>query len=336
MAQIFYEGIDEYDIGTKILKQSVKETIPNFIHVGFNVTISDKEKNEKVGEIDALMLVPHLGVFLVEVIDGAVTYENGEFVAINRTGHRRILRLEQRTVRNRYHMIQFLRDNFGVTPLVHTIYYFVAISKGPMQEILEEKLGTVMFADDLKDELAFMNKIFAAYLADMHRTVGKDLDGSIRYSDDLDDALCEEIIAEWGFTEKWKRPEKPPFLFLSYCHRNKKAAFRIKRELERRGVYVWRAPEDVPLGEDYLMHEVQAIHNCDAFIILLSEASMASEEVWFEIETATSKGKKILPILIEECEITPRYLEALTHYEWREMFIMDTEVIEEIIRITQK
>lgn len=335
MAKVFWEGTEDTSRGMQILKKAVKTTIPDYIHVGFEVAIGenrDFSSSENSRETDALMIVPHLGVFMVEAITGGVAYIDGELYRISPTGQRMRMQLDRNDRMKRRMLLQFFRDKAGITPLVHTIYFFVDIYSDTEQNTLNQVLGTAIFAKDLDDELTFMKKIFDAYLANMKRNRLHDEDGSLRYSDDLDDSLCEEIILEWCGKENWARPKRPPFLFLSYNHHDKKMAFQMKRVLEKKGIFIWRAPEDIPLGEDYKKHEVTAIKECYAFVILLSEDSMNSDEVWFELQHAIAAKKRIFPILVEECEVTPRYYDVLTHYEWREMFQLDQAVMDEIVR----
>ena len=129
--------------------------------------------------------------------------------------------------------------------------------------------------------------------------------------------------------------EKPPFLFLSYNQFNATVAQEIKEELEHRGIFVWRAPEDVSIGEHYLPEEMDAIEQCDAFMILLSSTSQVSKEVRIEFEKAVELNRKILPIWIEDCKQEEYYVKALAKYQYRLMTKPDAAILNEITKVVK-
>ena len=110
-------------------------------------------------------------------------------------------------------------------------------------------------------------------------------------------------------------------------------AMEIKADLEQRGIFTWRAPEDVPLSKDYLTKEMKAIEDCDAFLLLLSSASQESlgnGGVRDEFEKAVENGKTIIPIKIEDFDVNEYYTKALSHIQYRVMTKLDPEVMSEI------
>ena len=119
---------------------------------------------------------------------------------------------------------------------------------------------------------------------------------------------------------------------MSYNKNNAIAAAEIKEALEYRGIFVWRAPEDVSIGEYYLPEEMDAIEKCDAFLILLSSSSQISKEVRKEFDKAKELGKKILPVWVEKCEQEEYYKSALSKYQYRLMTKPDSQIINEIVQ----
>lgn len=92
-------------------------------------------------------------------------------------------------------------------------------------------------------------------------------------------------------------------IFISYSHRDRDICSRINDILERQpGFSVWYDKGLVP-GEVYRKKIASVIRESSYFIILLSQASVASDWVQDEVEYAKKLHKKILPIWIEDVDI---------------------------------
>jgi serine/threonine protein kinase len=89
-------------------------------------------------------------------------------------------------------------------------------------------------------------------------------------------------------------------VFLSYATPDKDAAFRHCRLLEEKGISCWIAPRDVPPGADYGEAIVRAIEGTATTILFLSAHANASVHVTHEIERATSKRKRVIPVRLED------------------------------------
>ncbi|HRO04030.1 MAG TPA: toll/interleukin-1 receptor domain-containing protein [Terricaulis sp.] len=72
----------------------------------------------------------------------------------------------------------------------------------------------------------------------------------------------------------------------------------LVRHLERGGQKCWIAPRDTKRGR-WNPQVLRAVHNCETFIALLSDAALASERVVGEIQIAVSRRKTILPIRLQ-------------------------------------
>ena len=89
-------------------------------------------------------------------------------------------------------------------------------------------------------------------------------------------------------------------LFVSYGSSDQEAAFRLCRLLELRGIPCWIAPRDVVPGADYGEAIIHAIEDTEAMALLLSVESNNSIHVRHEVERAVSKGKRVIPVRLED------------------------------------
>ncbi len=94
-----------------------------------------------------------------------------------------------------------------------------------------------------------------------------------------------------------------PDIFVSYATADRDAAFRIVGFLEDQGIHCWVAPRDVAPGVEYGHAIINAIEQCKALVLVLSDQSNDSQFVRKEVERAVSKTKVVLPVRIRE--VTP-------------------------------
>jgi formylglycine-generating enzyme required for sulfatase activity len=96
------------------------------------------------------------------------------------------------------------------------------------------------------------------------------------------------------------RPDLGKAAFLSYASEDREAAFRFCTLLEGQGIGCWIAPRDVPAGADYGAAIIAAIEATRATVLFLSAHANRSVHVAHEVERATSKGKRVIPICLED------------------------------------
>ncbi len=99
---------------------------------------------------------------------------------------------------------------------------------------------------------------------------------------------------------------KKKITFISYSRVNKDFALKLARELKSEGFPIWLDLLDIPAGARWDDEIEWALHECGIFMVILTTASIASENAKDEIGYAIDHGKRILPILLEECEIPLR------------------------------
>ena len=92
-------------------------------------------------------------------------------------------------------------------------------------------------------------------------------------------------------------------IFVSYATADRDIAFRIVGFLEGEGIHCWVAPRDVSPGVEYGQAIIDAIEQCKALVLVLSDQSNDSQFVRKEVERAVSKTKAVLPVRIRE--VTP-------------------------------
>jgi len=110
-------------------------------------------------------------------------------------------------------------------------------------------------------------------------------------------------------------------VFISYSSLDKPIADAACATLEAQGIRCWVAPRDIMPGQDWSDAIIDAISDCQVFVLVLSSASNQSEQVKREVQNAVSEAKPILPFRIEPVSLskhmryfigTPHWLDALT------------------------
>jgi uncharacterized protein YjbI with pentapeptide repeats len=77
--------------------------------------------------------------------------------------------------------------------------------------------------------------------------------------------------------------------FISYSSKDQKFAERIYADLQSKGVRCWFAPEDMKTGDKIRYRIDESIRLYDKLLLILSEASVTSQWVEHEVETAIGK-----------------------------------------------
>jgi hypothetical protein len=92
-------------------------------------------------------------------------------------------------------------------------------------------------------------------------------------------------------------------IFISYSRVDRHAAEKIKSRLTVAGETVWIDRDEITGGELWRAQIVEAIENCDTFILVISQNSVKSKYVLQELNIADSERKRIVPVEIEPVEI---------------------------------
>ncbi|NUO81947.1 SUMF1/EgtB/PvdO family nonheme iron enzyme [candidate division KSB1 bacterium] len=110
------------------------------------------------------------------------------------------------------------------------------------------------------------------------------------------------------------------YLFISYARENAEFALRLAKDLRAAGATIWIDQLDIPFGARWDNVVQRALHDCGSLLIILSPDSVRSENVKDEIALALDKGKPIVPVVHEKCEIPLRlrrmnYVDSTEDYE---------------------
>jgi len=85
-------------------------------------------------------------------------------------------------------------------------------------------------------------------------------------------------------------------LFFSYAQADKDFASELGQELSELGYEVWVGSETLLWGESLFERTQDALRAADAVVILLSQSSLKSQWLAFEVGAAVAQGKRVLPI----------------------------------------
>ena len=104
--------------------------------------------------------------------------------------------------------------------------------------------------------------------------------------------------------------------FLSYASGDAELAAHLCGLLEKSALTVWMAPRDVPAGANYADAIVRAINACRTLLVILSAHSVGSAHVGKEIERASSKGRPIVAVRLDDTALTPALEYFLSESQW--------------------
>jgi hypothetical protein len=96
--------------------------------------------------------------------------------------------------------------------------------------------------------------------------------------------------------------------FISYAHQDEALAKRLYKDLQDKGVRCWYAPEDLKIGDRIRSRIDQAIQVQEKLLLLLSEHSLASSWVEFEVEAALEREQRqgcdvLFPVRLDDAVI---------------------------------
>jgi len=111
-----------------------------------------------------------------------------------------------------------------------------------------------------------------------------------------------------------------PITFISYSRTDAEFALKLGKDLRAAGVNIWIDQLDVSPGARWDNTVEEALKNCDTLLIILSTASVSSENVLDEFAFALEENKKIVPVLYRDCKLPLRlrrmqYIDFTKNYE---------------------
>ena len=101
-------------------------------------------------------------------------------------------------------------------------------------------------------------------------------------------------------------PDKPLQTFISYSRVNQQVAIRLACELKSAGFCIWLDQFDIPTGARWDDEIEKALRESQIFLFIMTPASIISDNAKDEVGYAIDHGMRILPVLLEKCEIPLR------------------------------
>jgi hypothetical protein len=103
-------------------------------------------------------------------------------------------------------------------------------------------------------------------------------------------------------------PRKPKSVlcFLSYSRSDTDFAAKLASDLRAANVETWRDAENIPAGANWDREIEKALNDCAYVLLLATPHSVASENVMDEIGLALNKGKTVIPVMVETCDLPLR------------------------------
>lgn len=95
-------------------------------------------------------------------------------------------------------------------------------------------------------------------------------------------------------------------IFVSYSSQDRPFALSLVKELQKLGANIWIDQLGIGLGENWDDAIEEALENSGTLMLILSPTSVESKNVKDEVNIAINSKKKLVPILIKECELPMR------------------------------
>jgi hypothetical protein len=87
--------------------------------------------------------------------------------------------------------------------------------------------------------------------------------------------------------------------FLSYSHKNRKLARRLKEGLAEFGIEAFLAHDDIGVSERWRRVILRKLRDCEIFIPILTDAFVESEWTDQEAGYALGRGKRVVPLRVD-------------------------------------
>jgi TIR domain len=92
-------------------------------------------------------------------------------------------------------------------------------------------------------------------------------------------------------------------IFFSYSRDNSEFVLDLAKKLRAEGRNVWLDQLDIETGERWDRSIEEALEKADVLLVVLSKTSVDSNNVMDEVSFALEEGKRVLPVLFEDCDI---------------------------------
>jgi hypothetical protein len=101
-------------------------------------------------------------------------------------------------------------------------------------------------------------------------------------------------------------------LFVSYARADSEFALKLAEHLRSLGVALWMDQHNLSGGTHWDQAVEESLKSCAVLLVILSPASVQSNNVLDEVHFALEQNKRVIPVLLHKCDI-PFRLKRL-HY----------------------
>lgn len=126
-------------------------------------------------------------------------------------------------------------------------------------------------------------------------------------------------------------------VFISYSSEDKAVVDRVTKAFTEHSISYWIDEENIKIGNNYAKAIADAIEECEVLCVFLSPHSNISRSVEAEINFAVMNNKKIISILLDNVELSPRIKYDIAFYQGIEIDWRKEDALDALInRITNK
>src|SRR6186997_1698708 len=90
-------------------------------------------------------------------------------------------------------------------------------------------------------------------------------------------------------------------IFFSYSRNDSVFALKLAKDLKQAGADIWIDQIDIPIGNHWDSTIEKALDSSICVLVILSPSSIGSANVMDEVSYALDSGKKIVPVILEDC-----------------------------------
>jgi hypothetical protein len=105
-------------------------------------------------------------------------------------------------------------------------------------------------------------------------------------------------------------------LFFTFARDDSEFVLKLAKDLRSTGRNPWVDQLNIPIGARWDRAVEKALHAAPCLLVVLSPASVASDNVMDEVSFGIENGKTIVPILYKDCDI-PFRLKRLQYIDFR-------------------
>ena len=120
--------------------------------------------------------------------------------------------------------------------------------------------------------------------------------------------------------------------FISYKSEEFEQASAMRDVLEAHDIPCWMAPGSIQPGTEYGQAITDAIRNCDALVLVLTEAAQGSTPVLSEVDLAMTFGKTVIPFHLDDTPLNDAFLFRIGIFQRIEAAGRLEEGYEELVR----